>query len=145
MNVQRRGGGAERLHPGAYPVFAQLVQNRVAAHLHIAEGYVSRAYCIRPSQFFLQTRGERHVSQARQLVMYLAHVELGLPLEHVGHRYHRHKSTAAYACRVTENRRDDPEFDELVSELETLISLKDDPLFISVCGEAYDKAFAQGF
>ncbi|WP_161599742.1 helix-turn-helix domain-containing protein [Roseibium sediminis] len=145
MNVQRRGGEAERLHPGAYPVFAQLVQNRVAAHLHIAEGYVSRAYCIRPSQFFLQTRGERHVSQARQLVMYLAHVELGLSLEHVGHRYHRHRSTAAYACRVTESRRDDPEFDELVSQLETLISLKDDPLFFSVCGEAYDEAFAQGF
>ncbi|GGB50657.1 hypothetical protein GCM10011316_23490 [Roseibium aquae] len=113
----------------------QMVDNRIAAHLHLAEGYVSRAFCIKPSEFYSKTRGRRHVAEARQLVMYLAHVEFGLPLREVGLRYDRDRTTASHACRATEDRRDDPGFDDIVRDIEALISLRNDPLFRPAAGE----------
>ncbi|QDG76984.1 helix-turn-helix domain-containing protein [Labrenzia sp. PHM005] len=106
-----------------------LAANRLAAHLHLAEGYVSRAFCIKPHDFYIVTRGPKHVAEARQLIMYLAHVEFGLPLAVVGRKYQRDRSTASYACRTIEHRREDPFFDQLVSEIEDLITLRKDPLF----------------
>lgn len=111
-----------------------LAANRLAAHIHLAEGYVSRAFCIKPHDFFIDTRGPKHVAEARQLIMYLAHVEFGLPLTAVGRRYFRDRSTASYACRTIEHRREDPLFDQLVCEIEDLITLRKDPLFISGAG-----------
>jgi len=132
MAPHRKGKQKAGNCSSCYSAFAQLFANRMAAHLHIAEGYVSRAFCIQPNEFYRETRGRRQVVEARQLVMYLAHVELGYPLKDIGHRYHCHRSTAAHACRVTENRREDPEFDDLVCQLEAIISLRNDPLFIAV-------------
>lgn len=106
-----------------------LADNRIAAHLHLAEGYVSRAYCIKPGDFYLATRGKAHIAEARQLVMYLAHVEIGLSLSEVARRYHRDRTTASYACKAIEDRRDDPGFDALVCQIEALISLRKDPIF----------------
>lgn len=113
---------------------ALLADNRIAAHLHLAEGYVSRAYCIKPCELYRSTRGRAHVAEARQLVMYLAHVEIGLPLAEVARRYRRDRSTVAYACREIENRRDDGAFDEMVSQIETLISLRDGGRFHEQAG-----------
>lgn len=106
-----------------------LTDNRLAAHLHLAEGYVSRAFCIKPHDFYIDTRGPKHVAEARQVIMYLAHVEFGMPLADVGRRYFRDRSTASHACRKVEGMREDPIFDELVSEIEQLITLRADPLF----------------
>jgi hypothetical protein len=106
-----------------------LEENRLEAHLHLAEGYVSRAFCIKPMDFFTLNRGPKHVSDARQLMMYLAHVEFGLSLALVGRRYFRDRSTASHACKKIEIMREDPFFDELVSEIEALITLRRDPLF----------------
>ena len=113
----------------ALPVHHRLADNRIAAHLHLAEGYVSKAYCIKPGDFYIVTRGERNVAEARQLMMYLAHVEFGLTLKDAGKRYHRDRSTASYACRTIEDRRDDPLFDAMVCQIEDLVSLREDPLF----------------
>jgi len=107
----------------------QPMDARLAAHLHLAEGYVSRVFCIKPSDFFMRTRGRKPVAEARQLVMYLAHVEFGLPLKEVGQRYFRDRSTASHACKTTESRRDDPGFDTIVRDIEARVSLTDDPLF----------------
>lgn len=106
-----------------------LADNRVAAHLHLAEGYVSRAFCIKPRDIYIETRGPKHVAEARQLVMYLAHVQFGMSLSVIGRRYLRDRSTASYACKKIENKRDDPEFDDLVSGIEERVTLNEDPLF----------------
>ncbi|MEP3045821.1 MAG: helix-turn-helix domain-containing protein [Roseibium sp.] len=111
-----------------------LTDNRIAAHLHLAEGYVSRAFCIKPRDFFIHTRGRRNVAEARQLIMYLAHVEFGFPLSAVARRYFRDRTTASYACKIVESRRENPDFDEFVSEIEDLITLRQDPLFASILG-----------
>ena len=43
--------------------------------------------------------------------MYLAHVVCGLSLTEVGALFARDRTTAAHACRVVEDRRDDAELD----------------------------------
>ncbi|MTI42655.1 DnaA-like protein [Roseibium hamelinense] len=115
-------------------VFSALWESRIAAHLHLAEGYVSKAYCVLPVEFYDDGRGPRRVCEARQLLMYLAHVEFGLPLSEVARRYRRDRSTAHHACRKIEDQRDDPAFDEMVSKIEELISLRADPLFRDIYG-----------
>ncbi len=108
-----------------------LASRRIAAHLHLAEGYISRAFCIMPGEFYLPTRGPRNVSEARQLVMYIARVEFGLPTREIARRYQRDSSTVSHACRKTEDRRDDPSFDEIVTEIEGLVTLKWDPALLN--------------
>jgi chromosomal replication initiation ATPase DnaA len=60
---------------------------------------------------------------ARQCAMYLAHVTLGLSYSAVGKLFHRDRTTAAHACPLVEDRRDDPAIDMLLQTLE------------GVCGE----------
>ncbi|MBD8893533.1 chromosomal replication initiator DnaA [Labrenzia suaedae] len=102
-------------------------RNRIQAHLHLAEGYAARAYCIMPEELYRNTRGKMHVCEARQLVMYIAHVVLELSRSEVARRYNRDRSTVAHACRTIEERREDPEFDRLVKSIEGLVTLEDDP------------------
>ncbi len=50
----------------------------------------------------------------RQLAMYLAHVSFGLTLTQTGALFARDRTTVAYACGVVEDRRDDPELDQVL-------------------------------
>jgi hypothetical protein len=63
----------------------------------------------------------RRVSTARQIGMYLAHTAAGLPLTIVAEHFGRDRTTAAYACRLIEDRRDDRKFDAELTELEDLL------------------------
>jgi chromosomal replication initiation ATPase DnaA len=50
--------------------------------------------------------------------MYLAHVVLGLNYSATGLLFSRDRTTAAHACQVVEDRRDDPAIDRLLQQLE---------------------------
>lgn len=73
-------------------------------------------------------RSSRRVSTARQIGMYLAHTTAGLPLTKVAEYFGRDRTTAAHACRLIEDRRDDRKFDAELSELEDLLR--------AICGAA---------
>lgn len=66
-------------------------------------------------------RSTRRASRARQIGMYLAHTAAGLPLTKVAEYFGRDRTTAAHACRLVEDRRDDRRFDAELAELETLL------------------------
>ena len=63
-------------------------------------------------------RAARCASEARHLVMYLAHTGYGWPLARVGAAFGRDRTTVGHACRRVEDRRDDPAFDRNLEELE---------------------------
>lgn len=63
-------------------------------------------------------RGDRRLSSARALAMYLAHVGLGEPMRVVARGFHRHPSTVAHACWRIEERREVAGWDRRVAELE---------------------------
>jgi chromosomal replication initiation ATPase DnaA len=75
------------------------------------------------------TRGSTRAAFARQVAMYLAHVVCGLSLTEVGTLFARDRTTAAHACRVVEDRRDDPELDGRLEHLERAVASLFDALF----------------
>lgn len=66
----------------------------------------------------LATRGRAEAAFARQVAMYLAHVGFGMSLARVASAFLRDRSTVAHACRMMEERRDDPGFDAWLDALE---------------------------
>lgn len=75
------------------------------------------------------TRGRAHSAFARQVAMYLAHVGGGLNLTEVGRVFGRDRTTVAHACRVVEDRRDDPVLDHSLQLMEWVVQtgLREDP------------------
>lgn len=66
-------------------------------------------------------RGSAAEANARQMAMYLAHVELGLSLSRVGASFGRDRTTVAHACARMEDRRDDPRFERMIACLEAAL------------------------
>lgn len=64
---------------------------------------VSEFYGIDPEQIFTKTR-KREVSDARQMVMYLAKKHTMMPLKAIGLRLSRTHATVLYACRQIDER-----------------------------------------
>lgn len=65
-----------------------------------------------------RTRRTAPVAFARQISMYCAHVTFGWSLTDAGAVFGRDRTTAAHACRVVEDRRDDARIDALVQQVE---------------------------
>lgn len=83
-----------------------------------AQAAISTALGIRLDELLAPTRGAPYVAKARQVAMYVAHVACGLSLKEVACSFGRDRSTAAHACHVVEDRRDDPRFDQWLSGVE---------------------------
>ena len=89
---------------------ACLVQNAVA--------FVAREL---PEDIVAPTRRSQRTALARQVAMYLTHVAFGLNFVRVANAFGRDRTTVAHACRVVEDRRDDPDFDSWLEALETFL------------------------
>lgn len=83
-----------------------------------AQAAISTALGIKLDELLAPTRGAPYVAKARQVAMYVAHVAYGLSLKEVAFSFGRDRSTAMHACRVVEDRRDDPRFDQWLSGVE---------------------------
>lgn len=64
---------------------------------------VSAFYNIEPAQLIAKSR-KREVSDARQMVMYLAKKHTNMPLKAIGSRLQRTHATVLYACRLIDER-----------------------------------------
>ncbi|WP_208975070.1 helix-turn-helix domain-containing protein [Pseudovibrio exalbescens] len=84
----------------------------------VVTGRVALAFGVNPEYLHSPTRGMANVALARQVSMYLLHVALGMTLARAGAAFDRDRTTAAHACRVVEDLRDNPAFDRQISELE---------------------------
>lgn len=77
-------------------------------------------------------RGSPRAAQARQVAMYLCHVALGMSLSRVGAAFGRDRSTVAYACHAMEERRDDPDFDDWIGDLEEAMRMAPPPCVVDL-------------
>lgn len=82
------------------------------------EAAVAAAFAVPLAELRARSRRTQGVAFARQSAMYLAHVVLGLNYSATGMLFHRDRTTAAYACQIVEDRRDDPRIDRLLQHLE---------------------------
>lgn len=76
------------------------------------------AFAVPVAELVSETRRTPYVAFVRQSAMYLAHVTFGLTYAEVGRAFGRDRTTAAHACRLIEERRDDPAVDAVLGSLE---------------------------
>ena len=96
----------------------------VLSMIRFVETLVGSAFGASQSALHGSGRGEARVAFARQVAMYLCHVELGLSFSVAGHLYGRDRTTAAHACHVIEEGREDASLDSLLDRLERAIDLR---------------------
>jgi chromosomal replication initiation ATPase DnaA len=95
---------------------------------HVIDSAVSAVFDVDLRDLRAPTRGSTRAAFARQVAMYLAHVVCGLSLTEVGALFARDRTTAAHACRLIEDRRDDPELDGRLEHLERAVACLFDAL-----------------
>ena len=90
--------------------------------VHLAQIAVAQATDTPLDEMRAPTRRAAQIAFARQMAMYLSHVALGVSLTRTGACFGRDRTTASHACRVIEEKRDDPDFDLQISRLEQGLS-----------------------
>ncbi|GGE95013.1 hypothetical protein H1W37_04500 [Stappia taiwanensis] len=88
----------------------------------IVTACVMSAFGVTQEDIDRRSRGPARTALARQVSMYLHHVVLERTLTSVAQTFGRDRTTVAHACRVIEDRRDDPEFEATLSALEEAIA-----------------------
>ena len=76
------------------------------------------AFAVPVGELASASRRSAYTAFVRQSAMYLAHVSCGLSFTDVGRAFGRDRTTAAHACRLVEDRRDEPEIDAVLASLE---------------------------
>ncbi|MGX1306871.1 hypothetical protein AB7M35_001591 [Amorphus suaedae] len=87
----------------------------------VIETTVAASFDLPVVELAAATRRSAPVAFARQVAMYVAHVGLGLSLTETGALFGRDRTTAAHACRVVEDRRDDGDLDCLLDAIEAVV------------------------
>lgn len=87
----------------------------------VISSIVSAAFDVPVKDLRLPKRGRAKVALARQVAMYLSHVVLRMTLCDAGRLYSRDRTTAAHACGLVEDLRDEQRFDTLLSLLEEMV------------------------
>jgi len=70
---------------------------------------------------FQPDRGQADIALARQLAMYLMHVEYGRLYADVGRFFGRDRTTVSHACALIEDLRDDSAFDAMLERLRLVL------------------------
>jgi chromosomal replication initiation ATPase DnaA len=86
----------------------------------LLEAAVAASFAVPPESLRERSRCTADVAFARQAAMYLAHVACGLTYTAIGRSFRRDRTTAAHACRLVEERRDDPVLDRQLNALEII-------------------------
>jgi len=82
---------------------------------------VAAAFMVPVQEIRASRRRTASIALARQSAMYLAHVALGLNFTDAGRAFGRAPTTAARACRVIEDRREEARLDNALADLEHVL------------------------
>lgn len=97
------------------------LHNRLLAALTLR---VSSIFAVNAEAVSKYRRGSPSVVRVRQIVMYLAHIALGLSPVEVALVLNRDRSSVKLALRVIEDGRDDPAFDQFLACLEASLDIE---------------------
>lgn len=84
---------------------------RQHAQYKLILAYVSSAHYIKPEFLLAASRGSKHLSEARQVSNYLAHVVYGMSFTDIGQLANRDRTSIAHGCNKVEDLRDLPDRD----------------------------------
>lgn len=111
------------LQPQASIYLLNPEQTPILDKMPIVDELVSRTFRLPQITLHATTRSRRKIAFARQVAMYLGHVCLSYKLRELALYYNRDRTTIAYACRVIEERRDDPDLELVLNSLESALLL----------------------
>lgn len=89
---------------------------------------VALATGVSPSDIASAKRTSKAAARARQIAIYLAHVNFNWPLIRVAFAFNRDRSTCGYACTRIEDMRENADFDARMSVLEACIKQAPDAI-----------------
>ncbi len=84
---------------------------------YLAAALTAYALGLKSEVLLSPERGRPIEARARHIAIYITHVALGMSLARVARAFDRDRSTIAYACRLVEDKRDDPDFDDWLEQL----------------------------
>lgn len=88
----------------------------------IIEITVSQVFDVPRDRLRSRTRDAADVAEARQIMMYLAHVAGAIPMTDIGRLYGRDRTTVMHACSLIEDRRDEPRFNRTLDLVEGIVA-----------------------
>jgi len=91
--------------------------------LRVTSEIVALSFDLDPRKLVSRKRGSSAVSRARQVTAYLLHTTLSMPLTDIARELQKDRTTIGHACRMVEDLRDDPDFDDRISGLESTLHL----------------------
>ena len=109
---------ARPLWPVAGGPHRQISAKTVERLCNLAIAATASAFALPVGELSAPSRRGCYAAFARQCAMYLAHVAFGLNYCEIGRGFGRNRRTAAHACAVVEDRRDDPAVDRVIASLE---------------------------
>lgn len=89
---------------------------------------VALATGISPTDIASAKRTSKAAARARQIAIYLAHVNFNWPLIRVAFAFNRDRTTCGYACSRIEDMRENAAFDARMTVLEACIKQAPDPI-----------------
>lgn len=101
---------------------------------------VARDFEVDESQLLSTERCTAPVALARQVAMYLLHVELGRQLSEVGRLLGRDRTTVSHACAHVEDLRENARFDGRIDGIELAIRAQSQPVGRNAGGADVDIA-----
>jgi hypothetical protein len=123
--IEQQSRNAQSPPVEARPLWVQagpenlMVSARTSRRLcEVASIAAAAAFAVPVGELRATTRRSSYVAFARQSAMYLSHVAFGVTLSEVGRAFGRDRTTAAHACRLIEDRRDDPAVNAVLGSLE---------------------------
>jgi len=84
---------------------------------------VATGFGISANDILISQRGNATIARARQLTAYLLHTGLSMTLSEIAVILSKDRTTIGHSCRVIEDLRDDPKFDDQISEFDETIKL----------------------
>jgi len=89
---------------------------------------VALATGVAPSDIASTGRTSKAAARARQIAIYLAHVNFNWPLIRVAFAFNRDRTTCGHACHRIEDMRENAEFDARMSVLEACVKQAPDAI-----------------
>ena len=84
---------------------------RQRAQYNLVLSYMASAYRSKPEFLLTNSRGSKHLSDARHMTNYLAHVVFGINFTDIGKMALRDRTSIAHGCNRVEDLRDLPQYD----------------------------------
>lgn len=108
--------------PGSVEGVRPITRPDTTIEVDLVEQIVLRAFNLPLQSLRERRRGRAAVARARQVAIYLLHVQLGFSLTASARAFGRDRTTAAHACQRVEDSRESRQFDRLLTEIETALA-----------------------